>query len=137
MREVILRMGIPFPIVVDANQKIFRDYLCDLWPSQFVIDRNRNVHRDGAFADRDAPAAHRSGLMETKPQRCKYIDRLARIHLTGDLRRKEVTLPVEEVFRVETPLIVAPAETDCSVEYGPASQSNRVGIVVKNGTQVS
>ena len=33
-------MGIHFPVVVDDKQKIFRDYLCDLWPSQFVIDRN-------------------------------------------------------------------------------------------------
>jgi len=32
-------MGIKFPVVVDDQQKIFRDYRCDLWPSQFVIDR--------------------------------------------------------------------------------------------------
>ena len=40
LRDAITRMGIHFPVVVDDNQKIFRDYLCDLWPSQFVIDRN-------------------------------------------------------------------------------------------------
>ena len=40
LREAIIRMGIKFPIVVDDKQKIFRDYLCDLWPSQFVVDRN-------------------------------------------------------------------------------------------------
>jgi thiol-disulfide isomerase/thioredoxin len=40
LRSAITRMGIEFPVVVDDRQKIFRDYLCDLWPSQFVIDRN-------------------------------------------------------------------------------------------------
>jgi len=40
LRDAITRMGIHFPVVVDDKQKIFRDYLCDLWPSQFVIDRN-------------------------------------------------------------------------------------------------
>ena len=32
-------MGIRFPVEVDDKQKLFQDYLCDLWPSQFVIDR--------------------------------------------------------------------------------------------------
>jgi thiol-disulfide isomerase/thioredoxin len=40
LREAITKIGIKFPVVVDDKQKIFRDYLCDLWPSQFVIDRN-------------------------------------------------------------------------------------------------
>ena len=39
LREAITRLGIKFPVVVDEKQKMFRDYLCDLWPSQFVIDR--------------------------------------------------------------------------------------------------
>src|SRR5262249_4377250 len=40
LRAAITNMGITFPVVVDDKQKIFRDYRCDLWPSQFVIDRN-------------------------------------------------------------------------------------------------
>jgi thiol-disulfide isomerase/thioredoxin len=40
LRDAIVRMGIKFPVVIDDKQKIWRDYLCDLWPSQFVIDRN-------------------------------------------------------------------------------------------------
>jgi len=40
LRDAIVKMGITFPVVVDDKQKIFHDYLCDLWPSQFVIDRN-------------------------------------------------------------------------------------------------
>jgi len=39
LREAVVKMGIKFPVVVDEKEKIFRDYLCDLWPSQFVIDR--------------------------------------------------------------------------------------------------
>ncbi len=39
LRQAVTRMGIKFPVVVDDKEKIFRDYLCDLWPSQFVIDR--------------------------------------------------------------------------------------------------
>ena len=40
LREAMTRMGVTFPVVVDNKQKIFRDYLCDLWPSLFVIDRD-------------------------------------------------------------------------------------------------
>jgi len=40
LREAVQKLGIQFPVVVDDKQKMFRDYLCDLWPSQFVIDRN-------------------------------------------------------------------------------------------------
>ena len=40
LKAAMARMGIKYPVVVDANQKMFRDYLCDLWPSQFVIDRD-------------------------------------------------------------------------------------------------
>ena len=40
LREAMTKMGITFPILVDNKALVFRDYLCDLWPSQFVIDRN-------------------------------------------------------------------------------------------------
>src|SRR4030095_5596836 len=32
LRIAIKKMGIKFPVVVDDKQKLFRDYLCDLWP---------------------------------------------------------------------------------------------------------
>src|SRR5262245_16014166 len=55
LREAIARMGIKFPVAVDEKQKIFRDYLCDLWPSQFVIDRTGIVRYShggvGRYAD--------------------------------------------------------------------------------------
>jgi thiol-disulfide isomerase/thioredoxin len=55
LREAVVRMGIKFPVVVDDKEKIFRDYLCDLWPSQFVIDRNGIVRYShggvGRYAD--------------------------------------------------------------------------------------
>src|SRR5215467_15644705 len=39
LRQAIEKMGITFPVVVDNKEKLFRAYQCDLWPSQFVIDR--------------------------------------------------------------------------------------------------
>ena len=39
LRQAIEKLGITFPVVVDNKERIFRDYLCDLWPSQFVIDQ--------------------------------------------------------------------------------------------------
>jgi len=39
LREAVTRMGIRYPVVVDNKQKMFADYRCDLWPTQFVIDR--------------------------------------------------------------------------------------------------
>ena len=40
LREAIKSMKIGFPVVVDNNQKIWTDYRCDLWPTQFIIDKN-------------------------------------------------------------------------------------------------
>jgi len=40
LREAVKTMGIRFPIVVDAKQKIWYAYRCDLWPTLFVIDRD-------------------------------------------------------------------------------------------------
>ena len=39
LREAIVAMGIRYPVVVDAAQKTFADYRCDLWPTKFVIDK--------------------------------------------------------------------------------------------------
>ena len=39
LKDAVKRMGIRYPVVVDGNQKIFADYRCDLWPTQFVIDK--------------------------------------------------------------------------------------------------
>jgi len=39
LRAAVKRMGISYPVMVDAKQKIFADYRCDLWPTQFVIDK--------------------------------------------------------------------------------------------------
>ena len=39
LRAAVKRMGIKYPVVVDSTQKIFADYRCDLWPTQFVIDK--------------------------------------------------------------------------------------------------
>jgi thiol-disulfide isomerase/thioredoxin len=39
LRVAVKKMGITYPVVVDGKQKIFEDYRCDLWPTQFVIDK--------------------------------------------------------------------------------------------------
>jgi thiol-disulfide isomerase/thioredoxin len=40
LRDAMTRLGIRYPVVADESQKIWRDYRCDLWPTQFVIDPN-------------------------------------------------------------------------------------------------
>jgi peroxiredoxin len=39
LRDAVKRMGIRYPVVVDNKQKIWSDYRCDLWPTQFVVDK--------------------------------------------------------------------------------------------------
>src|SRR5262249_7825760 len=67
LREAITKMGIKFPVVVDGKQKIFRDYLCDLWPSQFIIDRTGIVRYShggvGRYDDMDKVV---QDLLQTK-----------------------------------------------------------------------
>lgn len=38
VREAVTRLGVRYPVVIDGSQKIWQDYRCDLWPTQFVID---------------------------------------------------------------------------------------------------
>jgi thiol-disulfide isomerase/thioredoxin len=47
LRVAVKAMGIEYPVVVDAKQKIFEDYRCDLWPSQFVIDKKGLIRLTG------------------------------------------------------------------------------------------
>lgn len=43
LRVAVKKMGIRYPVVADSNQKIFADYRCDLWPTQFVIDKQGTI----------------------------------------------------------------------------------------------
>ena len=52
LREAITKMGITFHVLVDNKGEVFRDYRCDLWPSQFVIDRNGMVRYSHGGAGR-------------------------------------------------------------------------------------
>lgn len=58
LRDAMTRMNITFPVLVDEKQKIWHDYLCDLWPSQFVIDRDGFVRYShggvGRYEDMEA-----------------------------------------------------------------------------------
>src|SRR5262245_11612594 len=76
-------------------------------------------------------------LLEMEPQRRKNVDRLAWINLADDLSRHAVLTAVKQIFGVQTPFIVAAAKPDGAIEYRPAAQADRVGIVVENGTQIS
>ena len=43
VREAIARMGVRYPVVIDNTHKIWEDYRCDLWPTQFVIDASGTI----------------------------------------------------------------------------------------------
>ena len=40
IREAIAKKGIEYPVIVDNNYAIWSDYLCNVWPSHFVVDQN-------------------------------------------------------------------------------------------------
>jgi thiol-disulfide isomerase/thioredoxin len=40
IREAIAQKGIDYPVVVDNNYAIWSDYLCNVWPSHFLVDQN-------------------------------------------------------------------------------------------------
>jgi thiol-disulfide isomerase/thioredoxin len=39
IREAVQKKGIKYPVVVDTKYDIWSDYLCNVWPSHFVIDQ--------------------------------------------------------------------------------------------------
>lgn len=39
IREAVKKQGIRYPVVVDTGYDIWSDYLCNVWPSHFVIDQ--------------------------------------------------------------------------------------------------
>ena len=40
IKEAIVKKGIKYPVVVDNKYEIWSDYLCNTWPSHFVVDQN-------------------------------------------------------------------------------------------------
>jgi len=40
IREAVSKKGIKYPVVVDSKYDIWSDYLCNVWPSHFVIDQD-------------------------------------------------------------------------------------------------
>lgn len=40
VKDAVAKQGIKYPVVVDNNYRIWGDYLCNSWPSQFVIDQD-------------------------------------------------------------------------------------------------
>jgi thiol-disulfide isomerase/thioredoxin len=39
IREAVQKKGIKYPVAVDSKYDIWSDYLCNVWPSHFVIDQ--------------------------------------------------------------------------------------------------
>ena len=39
IRDAVTKKGIKYPVVVDNKYDIWSDYLCNVWPSHFVIDQ--------------------------------------------------------------------------------------------------
>ncbi len=40
IKEAVVKKGIKYPVVVDNKYEIWSDYLCNTWPSHFVVDQN-------------------------------------------------------------------------------------------------
>jgi thiol-disulfide isomerase/thioredoxin len=39
LKDAVKTKGIEYPVVVDNSSEIWTDYLCNVWPSHFVIDQ--------------------------------------------------------------------------------------------------
>jgi len=39
IKEAVAKKGIKYPVVVDNKYQIWSDYLCNTWPSHFVVDQ--------------------------------------------------------------------------------------------------
>ena len=40
IKDAVAKKGITYPVVVDNKYQIWSDYLCNTWPSHFVVDQN-------------------------------------------------------------------------------------------------
>jgi thiol-disulfide isomerase/thioredoxin len=69
LREAIKKLGIRYPVVVDNKQQTFADYRCDLWPTQFVIDRQGFIRLSHGGVGRydEIEDAVRTALAEDHP----------------------------------------------------------------------
>ena len=39
VKEAVAAKGIQYPVVIDNEYQIWSDYLCDVWPSSYVVDQ--------------------------------------------------------------------------------------------------
>ena len=58
VKEAVAKKGIKYPVVVDNTYQIWSDYLCNTWPSHFVLDQNGVIQFShsgtGRYEDTDA-----------------------------------------------------------------------------------
>ena len=65
MREAVTKKGIKYPVVVDNKYEIWGDYLCNVWPSHFVVDQQGVIQfshsGDGRYEDTEEMIQEASG----------------------------------------------------------------------------
>ena len=52
IKEAVVKKGIKYPVVVDNKYEIWSDYLCNTWPSHFVVDQNGVIQLSHSGAER-------------------------------------------------------------------------------------
>jgi len=69
VQTAVKRFGLPYPVVVDPNFRIWKSYHNDSWPSRFLVDSHGVVrfHRDGEGGDAAFEHAIQRFLLEAQP----------------------------------------------------------------------
>ena len=67
VKEAVVKKGIKYPVVVDNKYEIWSDYLCNTWPSHFVLDQNGVIQfsHSGTGRYEDTEAVVRKLLSKT------------------------------------------------------------------------
>jgi thiol-disulfide isomerase/thioredoxin len=71
LKQAITAKGIQYPVVVDNDYDIWTDYLCNAWPSHFVVDQKGVIQlsHNGAGRYEDTEAVVRKLLGKTGDER--------------------------------------------------------------------
>ncbi|HLH31978.1 MAG TPA: redoxin domain-containing protein [Terriglobia bacterium] len=52
IKEAVTKKGIRYPVVVDNQYEIWSDYLCNTWPSHFIVDQDGIIQLSHSGAER-------------------------------------------------------------------------------------
>src|SRR5262249_23947676 len=83
IKEAVTKKGIKYPVVIDNTYQIWSDYLCNTWPSHFVVDQNGVIQLShsgtGRYEDTEKVIqkllAKKYWLINTKTQRHKDTEK--------------------------------------------------------------